>query len=78
MTALLYSIIKAVPAARDIFFGLQDLYYNETFERLSTIKNDYKGKRRALSNAIELSKTDDDRRQYSLMLAELQSASRDR
>jgi len=73
MINLIYGIIKAIPAARDLFFGVQDLYYNDLFEDLSTEANDYKGRRRAISNSIEAANTNDDLRHLSLMLAELQT-----
>jgi hypothetical protein len=70
VVSTIFSIIKAVPAARDIFFAVQDLYYNNYFENLSVSMNDRKGKRRALSNSIAMARTDEDRQHLSIMLAE--------
>jgi len=71
-----YAIIKAVPAAKSIFFGIQDLYYNELFENLSVNTNDKKGRRRALSNSIENANTNEDRKHLSIMLHELHNGVR--
>ncbi len=65
-----YSIIKAIPAVKQIFFGIQDLYYNEIFENLTIDKNDKKGRRRAISNSIEIARSDEDRQHLSILLAE--------
>ena len=70
IASVIYSVIKAVPAVRDIFRDVQDLYYNNLFEGLSTQTNIKKGKRRALSNSIENASTDEDRRYLSIMLHE--------
>jgi len=70
IASVVYSVIKAVPAVRDIFRDVQDLYYNSLFEGLSTQTNIKKGKRRALSNSIENANSDEDRRYLSIMLHE--------
>ena len=72
MVSFIYSLIKAIPAIRDIFVKIQDMYYNDIFEKMSDNKNSYKEKRRALSNAIETANSNDDLRALSIMLAELQ------
>jgi hypothetical protein len=72
--SFLYGLTKAVPAAKDIFFGIQDLYFDEVFKNLSTATNDYTGRLRAISNSIENAHSNDDLVHLSVMLAELQSS----
>lgn len=72
--SFIYNLVKAIPAIRDVFYGVQDLYYNELFENMSQEVNDYKGRLRAISNSIENANSNDDLRHLSLMLAELQSS----
>lgn len=67
-----YKLIVGFKAARDLFFAIQNIYYDNLFERLSNEVNDLKGRRRALSNSIENANSDDDRRHLSILLAELQ------
>lgn len=74
MVQFLYALIKALPAARDMFFGLQKLYYDDLFAKLSDERDDYVGRRRALSNAIENANSNDDLAHLSILLAELQTA----
>lgn len=70
-----YKLIVGFNSAKQIFFAVQDLYYDNLFEDLSDELNNYKEKRRALSNAIENANSDDDRRALSIMLAELYGVS---
>jgi hypothetical protein len=76
IASTVYNVIMAVNAFKKVFFAVQELYYDNLFESLSTERNDIKGRRRALSNSIENASSDDDRRQLSIMLAELQSNGR--
>lgn len=69
MISIAYAIVKAIPAARDLFYGIQDLYYNDIYETISTEANDYIGERRALSNSIETAKTNEDLQALSVLLA---------
>lgn len=70
VASTILSVIKAIPAARDLFFAVQDLYYNNLYEKLSVEKNDRKGQRRALSNSIAKAASDEDRLHLSVLLAE--------
>ena len=66
-----YNIIMVVPTVERLFNAIQDLYYNNYFKGLEEDLNDYKGRRRAISNAIESAKSNEDRKHLSIMLAEL-------
>ena len=68
-----FAVMKAVPAARDIFVRVQGLYYDAIFSGLNNDVNDKKGRRRAISNSIENAKSDEDRRHLSIMLHEFNS-----
>lgn len=69
----LFGMFETVPAVRDIFFQVQELYYNKLYSDLSIETNEKKGKRRALSNSIENANSDEDRKHLSIMLHELRS-----
>lgn len=75
IASMAYKIIVGFNSAKQLFFAIQDLYYDNLFEDLSDELNNYKEKRRALSNAIENANSDDDRRALSIMLAELYGVS---
>lgn len=75
MASIAYKIIVGFNSAKQLFFAIQDLYYDKLFEDLSDELNNYKEKRRALSNAIENANSDEDRRALSVMLAELYGVS---
>ena len=68
----IWTVITAVPAALSLFNQVQDLYYTNLFNGISDDVNQYKEKRRAISNSIENASNDDDRRALSIVLAELQ------
>jgi len=72
-----YKIIVGFNSAKQLFFAIQNLYYDKLFEDLSNEVNDLKGRRRAISNSIENANSDEDRRHLSVMLAELHRVSSD-
>lgn len=67
-----YKLIVGFNSAKQLFFAIQKLYYDNLFEGLSDEYNDLKEKRRAISNAIENANSDEDRRALSIMLADIQ------
>lgn len=62
--------MKAIPAAKSIFFEVQNMYYDMIYAGLNDKVQEKKGKRRAISNAIETAKTNEDRKHLSIMLHE--------
>lgn len=70
--AVIFGVIKVVPAIRDIFMEVKDLYYSEYFSKLSTETYDLNGKRKAISKAIQGAKSNEDRKHLSIMLHELE------
>lgn len=71
VAAFIYAVVKAVPKVKEIFDDVQSLYYDELFKKVQNTQLDYIGRRRALSNSIEMAKTNEDRKHLSIMLASL-------
>lgn len=66
--AVVWGVIEAIPAIRDIFFKVLDLHYSKLSKNLHDGIIETVDKRRAISNAIENAKTKDDLRMLSIML----------
>lgn len=69
----IFAVVKAIPAAKSIFFEVQDMYYDMIYASLNASIQEKKGKRRALSNSIENANSDEDRKYLSIMLHEYNS-----
>jgi len=70
VAGVLWGVIEAIPAIRDIFFKILDLHYAKLSKDLLEGVRDTVEKRRAISNAIENAKSKEDRRVLSIMLHE--------
>lgn len=70
VAGVIWGIIEAIPAVRDIFFKILDLHYSKLSKELLEGVRDTVEKRRAISNAIENAKSKEDRRVLSIMLHE--------
>ncbi len=67
-----YNVIVGFNSAKQLFFAIQDLYYDNLFRELSKEREDIKRRRRAITNAIETAKSNEDLQELSIVLAELE------
>jgi len=67
----LYKVVVTIPKIWNIFQEIQKLHLDKKIADLKEEHDDYISRRRALSNAIEVCKTKEDRRNLSIMLHEL-------
>jgi hypothetical protein len=65
------SFIKAVPMIKDMFDQLVDLYVESEITKIHNARITSREKRNALLLSISRCKTDDERKTYSIMLADI-------
>jgi hypothetical protein len=70
----LYEFASTIPKIWDIFQTMAKIHRQAELRKIKEKDVDYIKRRRAISNALETCKTKEDRRELSIMLAELDDA----